>query len=45
MVEARPATLTQMAALLELKWCGVSKAIYNTSLEGEAATNRPEAIR
>jgi hypothetical protein len=29
-----------MAALLELQWCGVSKAIYNTSLEGETATNQ-----
>jgi hypothetical protein len=39
-IQARPATLEQMAALLELEWIGVSKAIYNTALENEAPTNR-----
>ncbi len=38
-VRNAPASLSEMASLLELKWCGASQAIYNTSLEGEAATN------
>jgi hypothetical protein len=39
-IQQRPASLDQMAALLELEWCGVSKAIYNTALENEAPSNR-----
>lgn len=38
-VRNRPASLEEMAALLELEWVGVSKAIHNTSAEGEVATN------
>ncbi|TMQ14248.1 MAG: hypothetical protein E6J90_27205 [Deltaproteobacteria bacterium] len=39
-IQQRPASLEQMAMLLELQWCGVSKAIYNTSLENEQPSNR-----
>lgn len=39
-IQQRAATLAQMAALLELQWCGVSKAVYNASLEGETVTNQ-----
>jgi hypothetical protein len=35
----RPASLDQMAMLLELQWCGVSKAVYNTKLENETPSN------
>lgn len=35
----RPATEQEVASLLELKWVGVSKATYNTSPEGVAASN------
>ena len=35
----RPAQLDELAKLLGLQWVGVSEAIYNTALEGEAATN------
>lgn len=36
---ARQAELPEFARLVGLQWCAVSEAIYNTSLEGEAATN------
>lgn len=39
LVGNRPASLEQMASLLELKWCGVSQAIRNTALTNLAATN------
>lgn len=38
-VRNRPASLDEMASLLELGWCGVSKAIHNTALEGETPSN------
>jgi len=38
-VRNRPASLEEMARLLELEWCGVSKAISNTAGLNEAADN------
>ena len=39
-IQQRPASLEQMAMLLELQWCGVSKAVYNVALENEPPSNR-----
>jgi hypothetical protein len=38
-VRNKPASLQEMAQLLELEWCGVSKAIVNTAGENLPATN------
>ncbi len=39
-IQQRPATLDQMATLLELQWCGMSKAIYNVKLENDTPSNQ-----
>jgi hypothetical protein len=38
-VRTAPATTEEVARLLDLKWVGVSKAIYNTAGQGLAASN------
>lgn len=38
-IRNRPATLEEVAALLGLRWVGVSKAIYNSAGQGLAASN------
>lgn len=38
-VRNKPASEMEMAALLEVPWVGVSKAIYNTAYQNEAPTN------
>ena len=38
-IRNKPATLAEVAGILELSWVGVSRAIYNTAKQGASASN------